>query len=661
MKKRYLTSITGILLVVFFALPILAQSLTGNPFSSETKKSGFISIDNAKKNQQQKKNWTQKYKNILDMAKKRGLMDKKNMSKVRKSLDQQLKEGQQDTAKIALTTKEQLQKAAGDIAAYSLHYTKKEDGTWLRWYNGKLTGIAELFKDNYGNTVNKITTDIQYPKSDQFISSYASTEVHPSEYKVLLYHLGKTEYDYVYNVEYNNTGDLENKPSKEIHKKKTVSESDIPLPTMKTTDEINNAFGVFDNNVEKINNTDTLETTETRSNITYSTLQEELANPATATQLGNIYGEPTSYAYEISKTDGTSESGYYKEIKYILKADLYPQKKDDLWWHAQDASLQYRHYNQEPIIGSYINTTTSRGITKEIRFDNAVIDSNNNYNAYRERIFVNGKETESHSYSNINYNTNGYIDSYNETITVNDLSYTAKYWGLEYNDLGQTTGYWYSETISEATTTYHYYNYIYNNLWQATSYNYTKNNVLHAVTDITYENGLVKKYTDTSTTGDVTTTIIHENFYNSNGLITSYIEQILEQSSTSTIYTYVLVDDFTYDSYYRITGFKQVSIRNNTASPNLFPNLYEQSIIIKNSLIYDGTNYSSTDLDMSSLGFDDNYELYTEVWMGLDYGSGYNLITDFFRGSLRHYNQLLRTTEINADGTYTHIYERTVI
>jgi hypothetical protein len=630
------------------------------PFATEEPQQGYLKPEDAKKAEQKKQTWVERQISLLSISEKKNVFFEKSMANVYKRMKDQVEWNKNYTLQSYLDIEKKRNKAESTIMPYSRYFILQKDKSVQEFFNGRPVNIFNVREiDNYGNTHIANYLNLTYEDTDQFVAESAgTTSTHLLDYIKLDYDpLGAINYVHFFGGEYNSN--ILDRPSAYSITERAIEQTSDSLITDPNTSEEAEALR------EKLTGTvvPTIEQTEyatttAYSNINYFSLAE---NTATNTSEGGVYGEKKSYDYTLTSTDAPSvtETGTADNIQYYLFD--YPSERpieplSPYWWHAQDATLNNTNYGKEARVSNEQITSTRLGITKEMNFYDYTYDSHNSVTSYKQNTLINGTEVGRYYYSNINYDGYGRQISYNIEGNTYGLGYFDTYSGITYDTLSRTTGYTLSETIDGVTTTYVYWNMTYNNLWQVTDYFYSIDNVTHHRFDIKYNSlGLISGYTDISIQDGITTTIFRENIYNENGLLSEYTEQILKQGGDTHEFDYIWAGNISYNSIYAISSFDRITIRDTNAT--IITNYYDKIPSIINALIFEGATYSLAPIDLIAMGFNSTTTVTTEKWRNLGYYSVgesigenyYNLTIDSFRGRLKSYSVVTRTTTTTED------------
>lgn len=652
-----------IVLCVGIPLSLYAQGPGGgglNFFGTPTKEEEIgpsaVSAEEAEKAEAKKLSWFEKQLKIMSLTEKKSIFYEKSVGKIYKRLKDQEKWNKNYTLQRFLEVTKKAEELGNTISAYGEHLILQENGSIIRYYDGKPTDVFNLEeKDNYGNVSIVNIMNIEYVDTDDFVVDYDTTTAHVIEYIKLTYDaIGGINYlkfdDAVYQ------SNIEDRPSAYTTTEGATEQTSAwALSAPNNLDDAKALYNKIVNTIiPAIQSAISYTVTTAFSNMSYYTLDEDTATSTTA---GGVYGEKDSYDFKVTSTDAPDapETGTVSDVKYYLFNKLYTEPLDQLWWHAQDASLKTLHHDQEKREASSHTVITKLGITREIDFYDATYDSYNAITSYKETHKINGTKVGSYYYHDISRDSYGRQTSYKVNGDVYGLSYTRHYWDINYDVLSRITSYKMKETIDGVTTTYHYWDIAYNNLWQQKSYYYTMDGVEHYRSAITYNSyGLAASYMETYVEDGITITKYRYNTYNNNGLLSEYTEHILRQSGDVHEFWYVYVGNITYNSIYAIISFDQITIKDTNATE--ITDYYDKIALLLASFIFDGSSWS-TPSGWSDWGFNDTTTVYIEKWRSLDYysvgtytsGDYYDLTISPFRGRLKNYSKGKRTTDSSED------------
>lgn len=651
-----------IIYIIIITFPLYAQEPgRGTPLGIEQflleKEAPGGAAERVQISEQKRQSWVEKQISIMQLAEKKNAFQEKAVANIRKRLKDQAEWNKNYTLQRFIEVTKHAKEIGNTIASYGEHLILQKDGSCIRYYDGRPTDIFnQTERDNYGNYYKVYTMNLVYEDKDQFVADYDTTTTHLLEYVKLVYDpIGAIKYLNFSNAEY--LSSIDDRPSEY----KTIEGAVEKTPAYELTSptDTETAKAQYDKIVDEIipaiESELVYKVTTGYSNIQYYNLSEDTA---TAANPGGVYGEKKSYDYDLTSTDAPDapETGTVSNIRYYLFDKKYTTPLDEYWWHAQNASLVYLHHNQEAKEASSDIVSTKLGITKEIDFYDAHYDSYNSLSRYRQTEKISGTEIDTSYYHDITYDEYGRQSSYILEGNNYGLTYTRRYSNIKYDTLSRVTDYDMSEDIDGVTTSYSYWDMTYNNLWQVTDYYYSVNRVEHHRSSITYNSyGLAASYIDVSVENGITTTIYRYNTYNSNGLISEYTEYKLCQSDTVHEFYYIWAGNITYNSIYAITSFDHITIKDTNATAATDYSSKIPAII--NALTFDGVSYTLTTIDMIAMGFNSTTTIYTEKWRGISYysvgestGSNYyNFTLDTFRGRLKSYSKVLRTTTTTSD------------
>lgn len=628
------------------------------PFILEESKEGYISPEEAKEIEASRKTWFEKQMAILSLTEKKSIFHEKSVANVYKRIKDQMEWNKNYTLQRFLEVAKKTEEIGYTVSSYGEHLILQKDGSYIRYYNGRPTDIFNLIeRDNYGNYHIINIMNIYYEEGDEFVVNYDTTSTHVMEYIKLEYDpIGAINYIKFDDAEY--LANLPDRPSKYTITEGSVEKTpELKLDTPTDTETAKALYNrIVGSIIPAIESALVYKVTTAFSNIKYYTLAEDTATKDTP---GGVYGEKLSYDYTIKSTDAPDapETGTVSNIRYYLLDKIYIEPLDELWWHAQNASLINLHHDKEPKEASSHTVATKLGITREIDFYDAHYDSYNSLSSYREVYKIDGTEVGRYYYHDISRDSYRRQIGYTVEGDTYGLSFTRTYSNIGYDVLSRITSYNMSETIDGTTTDYRWWDMTYNNLWQLTDYYYSVNGVEHHRLLITYNSyGLVSSFVDVSIEDGITTTIYRHNTYNSNGLLTGYTEYKLRQSDTVHEFYYIWVGNITYNSIYAITGFDSLTIKDTYATT--ITDYGDRIRTIIDAMVFNGVSYTLSTIDMIALGFNSaQFTIITEKWRNLQYysvgesvGSNYyNLTLDTFRGRLKSYSKVIRTTTTSSD------------
>ena len=635
------------------------------PFILEKEPAGWQTPEEAEKTEVKRMDWFEKQMKIHSLADKKSAFHGKSIASIHKRMKDQVEWNKNYTLQRFLEVVKQVDEIGYTVASYGEHLIRQKDNSYIRYFDGRPTDIFnQVGRDNYGNYHNVNIMNIAFLDSDQFVVNYDNTTTtHIMEYIKLDYDpIGAVNYvkfdDAVY------SSNISDRPSAYTTTEGAVEKTPaMELYTPDSTEEAKDLYEkIITQVIPSVEDLLTYMVQTAFSNISYYSLAQDNATAATP---GGVYGEKNSYDYTLTSADAPDapETGAVSNIQYYLLDKIYIEPLDDLWWHAQDATLINLHHDQEPREASSHTVSTRMGITQEIDFYDAQYETvHNSLTGYRETHKMDGTETGRCNYHDIGRDQYGRQTSYTVEGNTYGQDYRRDYSGIAYDTLSRITGYTMIETLEGTTTTYVYWDMAYNNLWQLTDYYYSINGVEHHRFDIIYNScGLITSYTDVSTDNGITTTIYRYNTYNSNGLLSEYTEYELRQGNGVTEFYYIWIGNITYNSIYAISLFDQVTIKDTSATT--ITDYASKIPAIVNALVFDGTTYVLNPLDLAAMGFNNTTTVYTDKWRGLDYfgvtessaGSDYYTFSlDNFRGKLKDYSEVFRTTTTSSDKAEMH-------
>jgi len=638
-----------------------AYSGDGNPFAAkiatDEQSSQYSSLDTIQK-KDQKLSWAEKQRMNITILEKKNFAQQKYMANAYKRVKDQEEWNKNYTLQRFVEVAKKVEEVGNTVSSYGEQLILQTDGSYIRYYDGRPTDIFNLAeKDNYGNVHYISYLNMMYESSDNFATNEMTTMTHLLRYIKLDYDpLGAIQYLNFNEATYNSN--VSDRPSEYTTTEGAVIKtSAMELTTPTSTGSAKNLYDrLIDNILPSVESALSYTITTTFSNIKYYTLAED---NATSNKAGGVYGEKKSYDYTLVSTSAPQapESGNVSNIKYYLLDKLYTTPLSQYWWHAQDATLNNLHNNQEAKEASSHTLSTTLGITNEIDFFGATYDSHNSLAGYTETNYIGGTIISEYTYSNIQYDSYGRQISYSVSGSIYGQSYTREYSNIKYDVLSRVIGYSMRETLDGETTEYTYWDMQYNDLWQLTNYHYSSVGIEHTIT-LTYNSyGLIATFSDSYFDEEGTAvTISRVNTYNENGLLTEYTEYELHQSDSVHEFYYTWVGNISYNSIYAISAFDNISIVDTDATE--ISDYSAKIPIINSALTFDGINYELTAIDMIALGFDYNFTIYTEKWRGLNYYSAgsspgdnghYLTVGDTFRGRIETGSKILRTTTLTSD------------
>jgi hypothetical protein len=628
------------------------------PIKTDDQNQGFIKAEDAKKAEGKRISWVEKQMSLMALSDKKNIFYEKGIANVYKRMKDQVEWNKNYTLQRFVEMAKKREEIGNTVASYGEFLVLHKDGSYIRYFDGRPTDVFNLSeKDNYGNTHKVNLMNLQYEDTDQFVVENAgTTNTHLLEYIKLEYDpAGAINYVQFSGGQYNSN--ISDRPSAYNLTEGAVEQTPaLALTNPNTTEQAKALYEkLVTSIIPTIESAMAYKVTTAFSNIDYYSLAED---NATKTSAGGVYGEKKSYDYTLTSTDApdVTETGTVNNVQYYLLDKLYTEPLSTYWWHAQNATLINLHHNQEAKEAISHTVSTKLGITKEMNFYDAVYDNYNSLSSYKQNILINSTEVGRYYYSNINYDSYGRQSSYVIEGNTYGLGFTSVYSDITYDTLSRTTSYTLRENIDGTTTNYRFWNMIYNNLWQVTDYFYSIDNISHHRFDITYNSiGLVASYTDISTQDGATTTTLRQNTYNQNGLLSEYVEQKLIQGDNVHEFDYIWSGNITYNSIYAVSSFDKVTIRDTNATT--ITNYYDKIPSIINSLIFNGATYSLTPIDVISMGFNSTTTIFTEKWRDMNYyrvgekigENYYNFSLDSFRGKLKSYKAVTRTTTTSSD------------
>lgn len=658
----------SIILCIGLSLSLYAQDAQGplgmTPFGTPTgedERGGTVVSAEEAELAGAQQTWFEQQMTTISLAQGKDLIHQKSVAQIYKRLKDQEKWNKNYTLQRFLEIANKVEEIGNTVAAYGEHIILQENGSYLRYYDGKLTDIFNLEeKDNYGNTNIVNIMNMKYLSTDEFEVNYDTTLTHLLEYIKLTYNPfdpGAIKYLKFDDAEY--ISNIDDRPSAYTTTEGTVEKtSALSLFTPDDTDAARRLYQKLVNEIAPaIEAALSYAVTTAFSNINYYTLDQDTATNTTA---GGVYGEKSNYDFTQTSTDAldASETGSVSNIQYYLFDKPFVEALDQLWWHAQDATLKNLHRDEDVREASSHTVVTKLGITREIDFYDAVYDTTDNHNvlsSYKETQKINGTEVGRFHYYDIVRDSRGRQTGYKLSADIYGLPYSREYWEINYDVLSRITSYRMRETIDGVTITYRYWDISYNNLWQQTSYYYTLDGVEHFRSAITYNSyGLVSSYMDTYLDNGVEVTTYRFNTYNANGLLSEYTEHILRQSDTVNEFYFVYVGNITYNSIYAIISYDQITIKDTNATT--ITDYSDKIPLLLASFTFDGTTWSISS-SWSDWGFNDTTTVYIENWRSLEYysvgsyrsGNFLDLTIDSFRGRLSGYAEATRTVTNSSD------------
>lgn len=662
------------------SLSLYAQGPAGMaPFGTPTGEQEIggvaVSPPEAEQAEAQKLSWFEKQLKIMGIAEKKSIFHEKSVAQIYKRLKDQEEWNKNYTLQRFLEVAKKVEEIGYNVAASGEHLILQEDGSYIRYYDGKPTDIFNLEeKDNYGNKRIVNIMNIAYLDTDDLGIDFpaGALTTHVMEYIKLTYDsIGAINYlnfdDAVYE---SNIGD---RPSAYTTVEGAVEETDAWA--LYDPDDLDEAKALYDKIVGEV--IPAIEAaliytvTTALSNISYYTLGQDTATSDTP---GGVYGEKASYDFTATSADAPDapETGTVSDIQYYLLTKPFIEPLDELWWHAQDATLVNLHHDEDVREESSRTEITKLGITKTIDFYDATYDTTDNHNvlsSYRETHKINNTEVGRYYYHDIGRDSYGRQTGYTVDADVYGMPYTRVYSSISYEGdvLSRIKSYSMDETISGITTSYHYWDIIYDNgnangLWQQTSYHYSINGVEHYRSAIAYNSyGLVESYMETYVEDGISIAKYRYNTYNANGLLSEYTEKILRQRDAGDglaaihEFWYVYVGNITYNNIYAIISYDQITIKDTNATE--MTDYADKIPALIAGLTFNGVAPPTTSGIWGDWGFNNTTTVYIEKWRSLDYysvgsyagGDYYDLTLDPFRGRLNSYSKAKRTVNNSSD------------